>query len=196
MGTLACDDGEQISAHKIILSSSSGVFEKILAKNPDKHMLLYLRGLSVNDLKSLLQFIYLGEVNLEENKVDEFLMIASEFQVRGLENKMMIESGLDDRHNREKLSDISNVNIEAANVLTIKDEAPDGLSVENVVKDKTPKKNRSISSKIKILPIEKSGQSEQCESEPPTPTKDVVTAVTRIIQVKGLKRKSIGIGDK
>merc|ERR1719309_812325 len=109
----------------------------------------------------------------------------------------MIESGLDDRHNREKLSDILNVNIEAANVLTIKDEAPDGLSVKNVLKDKTPKKNRSISSKIKILPIEKSGQSEQCESEPSTPAKeDVVTAVTRIIQVKGIKRKSIGIGDK
>jgi len=82
--TLASEDGEQISAHKIILSSGSAVFERILSVNTDKHFLLYLRGYAVKDLELLLQFIYRGEIEVEAEFVERFLQITREFGVRGV----------------------------------------------------------------------------------------------------------------
>ena len=41
--TLACDGKRKLEAHKIILSSSSPVLEKILVGNPHQHPLIYLR---------------------------------------------------------------------------------------------------------------------------------------------------------
>ena len=39
--TLACEDGQQMEAHKVILAASSPFFEKILQRNRDPHLLIY-----------------------------------------------------------------------------------------------------------------------------------------------------------
>jgi len=84
--TLASEDGEQVNAHKIILSSISAVFEKMLSVNTDKHLLLYLRGCTITDLEYLLHFIYLGEVEVERAYVERFLQITRDFEIRGVQN--------------------------------------------------------------------------------------------------------------
>jgi len=84
--TLASEDGELVKAHKIILSSSSAVFEKMLSVNTDKHLLLYLRGCTMSDLEYLLHFIYLGEVEDERFHVERFLQITRDFEIRGVQN--------------------------------------------------------------------------------------------------------------
>ena len=43
--TLACEDGSQIEAHKVVLASSSPFFMELLKKNRHQHPLLYMRGL-------------------------------------------------------------------------------------------------------------------------------------------------------
>ena len=43
--TLACEDGMQIEAHKVVLASSSPFFMELLKKNRHQHPLLYMRGL-------------------------------------------------------------------------------------------------------------------------------------------------------
>ena len=40
--TLACGDGQQMEAHKVILAASSPFFEKILQKNKHPYPLIYL----------------------------------------------------------------------------------------------------------------------------------------------------------
>ena len=35
--TLACEDGQQVEAHKVILAASSPFFEKILSRNKHPH---------------------------------------------------------------------------------------------------------------------------------------------------------------
>ena len=40
--TLACEDGQQLQAHKVILAASSPFFEKILQKNKHPYPLIYL----------------------------------------------------------------------------------------------------------------------------------------------------------
>ena len=41
--TLACEDGQQMEAHKVILAASSPFFEKILQKSKHPHPLIYLK---------------------------------------------------------------------------------------------------------------------------------------------------------
>ena len=41
--TLACKDGHQIEAHKVILAASSPLFQAILKRNKHSHPLVYCR---------------------------------------------------------------------------------------------------------------------------------------------------------
>ena len=63
--TLACDD-EQIQAHKVILSACSPFFRNILRRNPHQHPLLYLSGVKYQELLAVLNFMYMGEVNVAQ----------------------------------------------------------------------------------------------------------------------------------
>ena len=82
--TLACADGEQVKAHKIILSSCSPFFKKILLNNTHKHPLIYMKGVDMKYLKFLVKFIYTGEVEIENEILSNFLEVADELQISGL----------------------------------------------------------------------------------------------------------------
>ena len=82
--TLACEDGQQMEAHKITLASSSPFFKKILQKSKHPHPLIYLRGFQSKDVMSILDFLYFGEANIFEEDLDSFLAIAEEIQLKGL----------------------------------------------------------------------------------------------------------------
>ena len=43
--TLACEDGQQIEAHKVILAASSPFFQNLLKRNTHPHPLIYMRGI-------------------------------------------------------------------------------------------------------------------------------------------------------
>ena len=82
--TLACEDGQQMEAHKVILSSLSPFFRKILQKNKHPHPLIYLKGFQSKDFVSILDFLYSGEANVYQEDLDSFLAIAEEIQLKGL----------------------------------------------------------------------------------------------------------------
>jgi len=82
--TLVTDDDKQIKAHKVILSASSPFFRKILSLNPHPHPLLYLKGVSSSSLGSILQFMYLGEVNIALDNLDAFLQASEDLKVIGM----------------------------------------------------------------------------------------------------------------
>ena len=66
--TLACEDGNQIEAHKVILAASSPFFENILKKNKNSHPLIYMRGVKSIDLLAMVDFLYHGEANVFQEK--------------------------------------------------------------------------------------------------------------------------------
>merc|ERR1719187_3211643 len=82
--TLACEDGQQVEAHKVILASSSPFFLNLLRKNKHPHPLIYMRGLKSKDLLALLDFLYFGEANVYQENLDSFLAVAEELQLKGL----------------------------------------------------------------------------------------------------------------
>ena len=83
--TLACEDGQQIEAHKVILAASSPFFQKILKRNNHSHPLIYMKGMKTNDLAALVDFLYFGQANVCQENLDSFLAIAEELQLKGLE---------------------------------------------------------------------------------------------------------------
>ena len=85
--TLACEDGKQVKAHKVVLASSSPFFQNILRKNKHIHPLIYMRGLKSDDLLSIVDFLYCGEANVYQENLDSFLVIAEELQLKGLMGK-------------------------------------------------------------------------------------------------------------
>ena len=83
--TLACADGQQIEAHKVILAASSPFFQRILKGNKHSHPLIFMRGMKCDDLTSIVDFLYFGEVKVYQENLDIFLAIAEELQLKGLE---------------------------------------------------------------------------------------------------------------
>ena len=92
--TLACEDGTQIEAHKVVLASSSPFFMEMLKKNTHPHPLIYMRGLKAENLVSMVDFLYYGEANVNQESIDVFLGLAEELRLKGL-------TGSSNEHNTE-----------------------------------------------------------------------------------------------
>ena len=82
--TLACEDGHQMEAHKVILAASSPFFRNLLVKNRHAHPMIYMRGLKSEDLLAIIDFLYCGEANVLQENLDTFLGIAAELKLEGL----------------------------------------------------------------------------------------------------------------
>jgi len=81
--TLSCE-GEQIRAHKVILSACSVTFKNLLKKNPTQNPVILLWDVSPRDLSAILDFMYNGEVNVKQEHLNSFLAVAEKLRVRGL----------------------------------------------------------------------------------------------------------------
>merc|ERR1719245_1955828 len=81
--TLACED-DQVNAHKVILSATSSFFQSIIKRNPHAHPLIYLKGVKLQHLAALLDFIYFGTAKVAQDDVKSFLALGEELGVKGL----------------------------------------------------------------------------------------------------------------
>ena len=84
--TLVSDDNKQVSAHKLVLSACSEYFRDVFKNNnkPNAHPLLCIGGVSSDDLRNIMDYIYNGEVQLYQEKLDNFLSIAQRLKLEGL----------------------------------------------------------------------------------------------------------------
>ena len=101
--TLACKDG-QLEAHKVILSSCSIFFKDILKRNPHVHPLLYMKDVKLNHLQAVMDFMYQGNVNVDQKELDTFLALARELKVKGLDHdESPIETPVKEMNNVQKI---------------------------------------------------------------------------------------------
>ena len=82
--TLACEDGQQVEAHKIVLTSLSPFFKSIFSRNNHQRPIFYMRGVKLEQLLAILDFLYCGEANVYQEQFDSFLAIADELKLKGL----------------------------------------------------------------------------------------------------------------
>ena len=84
--TLATDDDYHIKAHKVVLSTCSPVLRSILEKHPHQHPLIYMSGIKYQELRSIINFMYIGETEVTHDKLEIFMSIAAKFKIKGLSN--------------------------------------------------------------------------------------------------------------
>ncbi|XP_065348650.1 zinc finger and BTB domain-containing protein 17-like isoform X14 [Cloeon dipterum] len=83
--TLSCE-GKRVPAHKMLLSACSSYFKSLFKENPCQHPVIIFRNVAFDDLMALVEFMYKGEVNVEEERLSSFLTTAELLEVQGLTN--------------------------------------------------------------------------------------------------------------
>ena len=149
--TLACEDGHQIEAHRLILASSSPFFHNLFQRSRHPHPMIYMRGMKSEDLVSILDFLYSGEAKLYQENLNTFLTIAEEFQLKGLESNY--------KENHEKRSNQIYEEPEAEKTHS---------ALEEMVNEVLPMKSKSIVGELKDLDEKVKSMMEKGENMLPT----------------------------
>ena len=84
--TLVTNDHKLVRAHKTVLSTCSEFFKAVFQSSlsNSNHLLLYLSDLSSYDLDTILDYIYLGEAQIFQEGLDQFLTNAQKLKLEGL----------------------------------------------------------------------------------------------------------------
>ena len=90
--TLSCGDKE-FSAHKLVLSICSSYFSQLFAPRPqsstrrrpaDSAAIVYLKDVDPRHMELLMNYMYRGEINVEETELMGLLATAKGLQIKGL----------------------------------------------------------------------------------------------------------------
>uniref|UniRef100_A0A2A4IUQ9 BTB domain-containing protein n=1 Tax=Heliothis virescens TaxID=7102 RepID=A0A2A4IUQ9_HELVI len=81
--TLAAD-GKQLLAHKVVLSACSTYFQSLFVDNPSPHPIVILKDVTFADLRTMVDFMYCGEVNVTEEQLPKVLDTAKLLKIKGL----------------------------------------------------------------------------------------------------------------
>ncbi|XP_023336388.1 modifier of mdg4 isoform X2 [Eurytemora carolleeae] len=82
--TLSTQD-KKIKAHRIVLTACSAFFKNILKDvNAWQHPVVFLKDMKYSDLRGIIEFIYHGEVSIDQSSLSSFLQAAESLKIRGL----------------------------------------------------------------------------------------------------------------
>ena len=86
--TLVAKDSTCLKVHKVILASGSGFFKDIMSQM-DNHpnALIYMIGMDLEVLQAILEFLYIGEVEVKQEIIENFMKAATELKIDGLHTK-------------------------------------------------------------------------------------------------------------
>ena len=73
-----------IKAHRNVLSASSAYFKEIFKANPSSHPVVILCDVDHASLRSLVDFMYHGEIEVPTARLDELLRLGEMLQVQGI----------------------------------------------------------------------------------------------------------------
>lgn len=116
---IACD-GKSIHAHKIVLSAGSEYFRRILVsiKQHSHYPVLFINDIAYEDMQTILEFIYRGQIVVTRDKVESLRQAAYKLRIKGFENflrKPFLGNGMA-MGNQFKVSSSSMRNISMLNV--------------------------------------------------------------------------------
>ncbi|XP_068631498.1 uncharacterized protein mamo isoform X1 [Battus philenor] len=104
--TLACSEGASIRAHKVVLSACSSYFRSLFVDHPSRHPIVILKDVGLEELRTLVDFMYKGEVNVQYCQLPALLKTAESLQVKGLaEMTTLSAAGIDTRNVSEPMEE-------------------------------------------------------------------------------------------
>jgi len=148
--TIVSDDQHQYKAHKFILSECSTVFKNILSSNP-LNTSIYLRGIHHKELESILQFIYLGEATFYHERLNEFLIVAKNLDIKDI-GKNVVDEEDEASNSNKNLENLEELNENQCNI--------ESNDLVNPVQPRPVFIRKSSNS---LLPGDKRYECEQCD---------------------------------
>ena len=95
--TLFTSDQHHIPAHRLVLSACSQYFSKLLREVSQPQPLICLDSIDSKQLGNVLDYVYQGEVKLDQNELETFLKTAQTLKLSGLqENKEIAKDAAQD----------------------------------------------------------------------------------------------------
>lgn len=81
--TLACE-GKFYPVHKLVMSTCSDYFAEIFEKTPCKNPVVVLKDIKKSDLDALLDYMYIGEVDVRQSELAGLIKAAECLRIKGL----------------------------------------------------------------------------------------------------------------
>ena len=86
--TIVCDDQFHFKVHRFILTACSSIFQKIIENRNSENVIIYLRGVKHEEMRSILQFLYLGETSVSRGSLTQFLNVAEDLHIKEVHENM------------------------------------------------------------------------------------------------------------
>ncbi|XP_047345726.1 uncharacterized protein LOC124947510 isoform X1 [Vespa velutina] len=142
--------GERIHAHRIVLSACSTLFQEVLSQVNEDHPTIILSDISAQDIKSIIEFTYHGEVRIPVENINSVLDAARSLKICGL-----IEiDDLDESDNVIDSKDVTDDNIDSIPEINETDESElstlsDKCEIENLKAEEKTTDNSILNKKRK-----------------------------------------------
>ncbi|XP_015518944.2 zinc finger and BTB domain-containing protein 14 isoform X1 [Neodiprion lecontei] len=81
--TLACQGG-MLRAHRLVLAACSPYFERVFKEHYGDQPILILKGVAVEEMECLLDFMYRGSIDVAEEHLASLIKTATDLEIRGL----------------------------------------------------------------------------------------------------------------
>lgn len=143
--TLACAEGHSIRAHKVVLSACSSYFQTLFVDHPSRHPIVILKDVRFAELRTLVEFMYKGEVNVEYCQLSALLKTAESLKVKGLAEMTNLNSGRDEHSEVPSAKHSSNTS--GSDVPPTSDAATKRLSDGGA---RTPLPSESVSPPVRV----------------------------------------------
>ena len=181
--TLVCDDQMKMKANKLVLRACSPIFDSILSDpHQAQNTIIFLRGINHLELESILQFVYLGETKIYQNRMEAFMTVAKDLQIKEIHNIEFNQDSNVEYETSEMENDENDPTVEEGDSISLENKLKDGLiqhtipnssikeekvlvsseTIEEVRKIKTLEKEYS-SNQTENLPYKKNVQCNECE---------------------------------
>ncbi|XP_072753644.1 uncharacterized protein [Anoplolepis gracilipes] len=76
--------GQRIHAHRIVLCACSTLFQEVLSQVTEDNPTIILSDISPQDIKSIIEFIYCGKVQIPVDNINSLLEAAQSLKISGL----------------------------------------------------------------------------------------------------------------
>jgi len=94
--TIVSSDDKVIQAHRIFLSSQSSFFQRIFRLKPERDIVICVPNVCHEQLQSLIEYIYKGKTEIEEQNLINFLQLGKQLEVKGFDDVDMKSGMLDE----------------------------------------------------------------------------------------------------
>lgn len=126
--SLTCSSGKIVPAHRMVLAACSDYFYRLFKELPEKHPVIVFKDASEQILNDLLEFMYRGEVEVDEANLSDFLKFADTLQVKGLSQG----DGTPAWKPKEPVEPVRKEEGQSTPPISVKDPAKLGLTTESL----------------------------------------------------------------